>query len=88
MSFSYNHVWGHQDKHLSWRSLTLIEQLNVQCDSLAGQVMKYGAVDITVVDGQKLTSNVSEELWHYLIKDCTNTYTTLNQHGWAGMITR
>ena len=45
MSFCYKHVRGHQDKHLSWRSLSLIEQFNVQCDTLAGQAVTYGAVD-------------------------------------------
>ena len=36
MQFCYNHVRGHQDNFLTWRSLSLVQQLNVQCDTWAG----------------------------------------------------
>ena len=45
MEYSYTHVRAHQDDHLTWRSLSLIEQLNVICDSLAGQAGTIGAIE-------------------------------------------
>ena len=36
MRFCYTHVRGHQDDFLTWRSLSLVQQLNVHCDAWAG----------------------------------------------------
>ena len=54
MSFCYNHVQGPQDKHISWRSHSVIEQLNVKCDTLAGQAVTYGTANITPQGAQDL----------------------------------
>jgi hypothetical protein len=39
-NFRYKHVKAHQDKLKPWRELTLSEQLNVLCDSLANRAVK------------------------------------------------
>ncbi len=37
--FSYLHVYGHMDKYLLWHQLSLIQQLNCVCDTLAKQAV-------------------------------------------------
>ncbi len=34
-NFKYVHVYGHMDQHLAWRQLSLPQQLNCVCDTLA-----------------------------------------------------
>jgi hypothetical protein len=34
-NFKYVHVYGHMDQYLKWEQLTLIQQLNCVCDTLA-----------------------------------------------------
>ena len=34
-SFCYVHVYGHMDRHLNWEQLTLTQQLNCVCNTLA-----------------------------------------------------
>ena len=92
MTFCYTRVRGHRDKHVSWRSLTLLEQFNVQCDTLAGQAVTYGAANTNprhvsnlllprekaavVIDGQKLTSDISGEVRHLLGKEAARRFFT------------
>ena len=46
MEFCYSHVRAHQDRQAFWQTLLLIEQLNVQCDNLAGQaVVTWGTME-------------------------------------------
>lgn len=54
MTFCYTHVRGHQDKHIPWRALTLIEQMNVACNSLAGQAVFQGVANQTLSPGYHL----------------------------------
>ena len=44
--FSYLHVYGHMDKYLLWHQLSLIQQLNCVCDTLAKQ-----AVNLAMTQG-------------------------------------
>jgi hypothetical protein len=37
--FTYLHVYGHMDKYLLWHQLSLIQQLNCVCDTLAKQAV-------------------------------------------------
>lgn len=39
-TFRYKHVNAHKDRLKPWRELTLSEQLNVLCDSLANRAVK------------------------------------------------
>ncbi len=34
-NFTYMHVYGHMDKYLLWERLTLIQQMNCACNTLA-----------------------------------------------------
>jgi hypothetical protein len=92
MSFYYTHVRAHQDKYLSWRALTLVEQLNVTCDSLASQAVTYGMSEGAEVanatgllprehaailfQGEKLTSDISSEVRHLLGKEEARNFFT------------
>jgi hypothetical protein len=44
--FTYLHVYGHMDKYLLWHQLSLIQQLNCVCNTLAKQ-----AVTLTMTQG-------------------------------------
>ena len=37
--FTYLHVYGHMDKYLLWHQLSIIQQLNCVCDTLAKQAV-------------------------------------------------
>jgi hypothetical protein len=43
--FKYIHVYGHMDRHLSWWQLTLTQQLNCICNSLAKQAVTNAVVE-------------------------------------------
>lgn len=78
MKFVYTHIKAHQDKYLPWRVLSLVEQLNVHCNALAGQAVGYSLASdkskslldailpcksaAVFINGQKLTSDVSGEV--------------------------
>ncbi len=38
-NFKYFHVYGHMNKYLEWEQLSLIQQLNCVCDTLAKQAI-------------------------------------------------
>ena len=85
MTFAYCHVRAHQDQQLPWGALSLIEQLNVTCDTLAGQAVMHGQCGpslrrgpelllpnesaAVIIDGYKLTSDVSDDVRHHLGKE-------------------
>ena len=83
MTFLYCHIWADRDQEqLPWWALSLIEKLNVTCNTLAGQVITHGMGEASVrsghqlllpresaaviIEGQKLTSDISEEVCHHL----------------------
>jgi hypothetical protein len=39
---TYKHVYGHQDLEKTWRQMSLLEQLNCRCDSLAKKAVHLG----------------------------------------------
>jgi hypothetical protein len=39
---TYKHVYGHQDWRKTWRQMSLLEQLNCRCDSLAKKAIHLG----------------------------------------------
>jgi hypothetical protein len=84
MTFSYSHVKAHHDQQLPWWALSLVEQLNVTCDTLARQAVTHGLCEnnqwcgsqlllpresaAVIIDGHKLISNVSVKVHHHLGK--------------------
>jgi hypothetical protein len=75
--FTYVHVYGHMDQHLSWTQLTLTQQLNCVCDLLAKQavtdaIIKGFDTNLTqilpledvalIVWGDKITGDISSPL--------------------------
>jgi hypothetical protein len=70
----YIHVYRHMDQHLPWSQLTLTQQLNCVCDSLAKQAVSKAIINgyhkgqaqllpredkAPVVWGDKVTGNIS-----------------------------
>ena len=82
LRFQYEHVDSHQDRHKLWHQLTLEEQMNVTCDSLAksavlrsmqggtpvdrGQQLLPMEKAAVFVNGKKLTTDVSKEVRFHL----------------------
>jgi hypothetical protein len=75
--FKYTQVYGHMDQHLSWLQLSLTQQLNCVCNTLAKQAVTNTIVkgyhngltqilpqeDIAlIVWGDKITGNISSSL--------------------------
>lgn len=41
----YEHVYGHQDRHKTWRQMSLLEKLNKRCDTLAKEAVHRGIME-------------------------------------------
>jgi hypothetical protein len=41
----YVHVYGHMDQHLSWKQLSLTQQLNCVCNTLAKRAVTTAIID-------------------------------------------
>jgi hypothetical protein len=54
MNFCYKHICRHQDRHLSWGDVTLLEQLNFACDTLASQAVIHEVADSNPLPGYHL----------------------------------
>ena len=82
--FSYLHVYGHMDKYLLWHQLSLIQQLNCVCDTLAKQAVTLAMTqgyhdrptqllpkeDVAVVIwGNKITDDVSSPIRFHASKE-------------------
>ena len=46
----YKHVYGHQDNRKRWEQMTLLEQLNCKCDSLAKAALLQGTISDAQLD--------------------------------------
>jgi hypothetical protein len=44
-SLKYEHVYGHQDKHKTWKNMTLLEWLNYKCNLLAKAAVSRGIMN-------------------------------------------
>jgi hypothetical protein len=56
-TLQYKHVYGHQDKHKSWKNMTQLEQLNYKCDELAKYAVSRGIIECPIsvnTDQQRL----------------------------------
>ncbi len=89
--FKYIHVYGHMDRHLSWSQLTLTQQLNCICDSLAKQAVTNAIVEgynadhtqllpredvALIVWGDKITGDISGPLRFHASKAVARKYHT------------
>ena len=54
--FTYQHVYGHQDRNRTWNQLSLLEKLNCKCDDLAKAAVTSGirSPPPDSIDGQLL----------------------------------
>jgi hypothetical protein len=86
---TYLHVYGHMDKYLLWHQLSLIQQLNCVCDTLAKQAVTLAMMqgyhdrptqllpkeDVAVVIwGNKITNDVSHSIRFHASKEVTRQY--------------
>jgi hypothetical protein len=88
-SFKYLHVYGHMDKYLKWEQLSLVQQLNYVCDTLAKQAISTATLqgyhsrqsqflpkeDVAlVIWGNKVTGNLSSPLRFHTSKEVMRQY--------------
>jgi hypothetical protein len=81
--FDYNHVSGHMDDYLLWHQLSLTQQLNCVCDTLAKGAIKKALLqgyhtrrtqllpreDVAlIIGGYKLTDDISKPLRYHASK--------------------
>ena len=90
-TFHYTHVYGHMDRMLKWEQLTLIQQLNCVCDTLAknsvSNAISSGYHDrptqflpkedvALVIWGNKITGNISPHLRFHASKEVARKHLT------------
>ena len=90
-TFHYTHVYGHMDRMLKWEQLTLIQQLNCVCDTLAknsvSNAISSGYHDrptqylpkedvALVIWGNKITGDISPHLRFHASKEIARKYLT------------
>ena len=88
-NFCYNHVYGHMDRMLKWDQLTLIQQLNCVCDTLAKEAVSNAISsgyhdrptqflpkeDVSlVIWGNKITGDISPHLRFHASKEVARKY--------------
>jgi hypothetical protein len=87
--FQYAHIYDHMDKYLSWTQLSLMQQLNCVCNTLAKRVVMTTLIkgyhdrltqllpckDVTlIVWGSKITGDISGPLRFHTSKTTARTY--------------
>ena len=90
-TFHYTHVYGHMDRMLKWEQLTLIQQLNCVCDTLAKNSVSNAISlgyhdrptqylpkedDALVIWGNKITGDISPHLRFHASKEIARKYLT------------
>ena len=90
-TFHYTHVYGHMDRMLKWEQLTLIQQLNCVCDTLAknsvSNAISSGYHDrptqflpkedvALVIWGNKITGDISPHLRFHASKEVARKHLT------------
>jgi hypothetical protein len=94
--FRYVHVYGHMDRLLKWEQLTLVQQLNCVCNTMAKRsitlAISHGyhgrqsqflpKEDVAlVIWGNKVTSNISTLLRFHASKDVARKYLATRKKG-------
>jgi hypothetical protein len=88
-NFKYFHVYGHMDKYLKWEQLSLVQQLNCVCNTLAKRAITTATLqgyhgrqsqflpkeDVAlVIWGNKVTGNISSPLRFHASKEVARQY--------------
>ena len=89
--FKYDHVYGHMDDHLLWHQLSLKQQLNCVCDTLAKravteairrgyqttptQILPREDVAL-IIKGEKITDDIAQPLRFYASKETARKHLT------------
>ncbi len=92
--FKYVHMYGHMDQHLSWAQLSLLQQLNCICNTLAKQAVMTAIVkgyhdgpahifpweDVAIIVwGDKIAGNIVGPLRFHASKTVARKYLTHQQ---------
>jgi hypothetical protein len=87
--FKYTHMYGHMDQHLSWSQLSLTQQLNCVCNTLAKQAVTNAIMkgyhngptqilpqeDVALIGwGDKITGDISNSLRFHVSKSVACKY--------------
>jgi hypothetical protein len=87
--FTYLHAYGHIDKYLLWHQLSLIQQLNCICNTLAKQAVTSAMTEGTyerptqllpredvavVIWGHKITDDISHSIRFHASKEVARQY--------------
>jgi hypothetical protein len=87
--FKYVHIYGHMDQYLAWNNLSLMQQLNCICDTLAKRALTAAIIsgyndgptqllpqeDVAlVIWGNKVTGNISTLLRFQASKELARSY--------------
>jgi hypothetical protein len=87
--FQYVHIYGHMDQYLPWDQLSLMQQLNCVCDTLAKRALTQAIIsgyherliqtlpreDIAlVIWGNKVTGDISQPLRFHASKEVARSY--------------
>jgi hypothetical protein len=82
--FTYRHVYGHMDQYLPWERLSLIQQMNCVCDTLAKRALTMALSTgyhkrlthflsredaALVVWGEKITGDISQKICFHACKE-------------------
>ena len=97
--FDYNHVSGHMDDYLLWHQLSLTQQLNCVCDTLAKGAIKKALIQgyhdrptqllpreyvALIIGGYKLTNDISNPLRYHASKvEAKRVYTRRKKKAWT-----
>jgi hypothetical protein len=88
-SFHYVHIYGHMDQYLPWAKLSLMQQLNCVCDTLAKRALTQAIIagyhdrqvqllpkeDVSLsIWGDKVTGNISTPLQFHAGKEVARFY--------------
>jgi hypothetical protein len=83
-NFTYMHVYGHMDKYLPWKRLTLIQQMNCICNTLTKAALTNAIINgyhqqpmqflpkedaALVVWGEKKTGDISHTILLHASKE-------------------
>jgi hypothetical protein len=90
--FRYVHVYGHMDRHLTWEQLTLTQQFNCICDTLAKKSIRSALTlgyhnkmtqllpneDVAMlIWGNKITGDISSPIHFHARKELALKYLTM-----------
>ncbi len=89
VGFTYIHLYGHMDQHLSWSQLNLPQQLNCVCNTLAKKAVTNAITNghiegptqilpredaALIIWGDKITGNISRPLRFHASKSVAQKY--------------